>query len=1851
MISLPGYQITETVALDRRLRPGSRPSANTPTPRTAIYRGYRLSDRRPVVIKTTASTAPALTEIARLRHEYDIITSLDSPYIIRAYGLETFAPRRIAAIYEDIGGQSLDRAIPEIGGDLLTCLDIAIQLTKALQDLHQAKIVHKDIKPPNIIYNPQSGQVKLTDFGIASRLSQERPTAVAAVLDSESSPFQTPLTQLEGTLAYLSPEQTGRTNRLLDYRTDFYSLGVTLYELLTGQLPFICDDALELVHCHIAKVPTPPQPIQPDIPTPVSDLVMKLLAKSAEDRYQSAFGLLSDLETCRHKLQERGKIPSFTLGQHDVSAQLQIPAKLYGREAEVKRLTAAVERTCNFGSRTLRDRPTIAPDFQGELVLVSGYSGVGKSALVREIHRPLARRRGYFASGKFERLKRNLPYFAFRQALSEAVAQLLAESRPRLESARRRLQRTLGTHTGRAVELIPELAPLLPSDNNPTELPAHLNHEVFCQLVTAFAQPEHPLVLFLDDLQWADNASLKLVGDLLLRGRDRPLLIVGAYRDNEITPSHPLALALEDWQQRGIVPEYLALRALGRSCVEALVADTLHLSTEEVRPLADLVYRKTDGNPFFLTQLLSSLVRDELLVFDGAAGRWRWDMEQLDAIEICENVIDLTVRKLQTLPRETQNLLMLAACIGNRFDLNVLSVVNERSPRRTAADLWDAIRQGTLIPIGEAYKIPLALEADGETEALDAAIAELPIAYKFLHDRVQQAAYALISPEIRQDVRVQIGRLLLKSTPPEALEDRIFEIVNQFNAGASLMVRPDEKRQLAQLNLLAARKAKATAADRTASDYLDVGRTALGDDGWQTEYELTFALHIEAIEVEAAVTRFERAEVLARTALDRARTPIDRARVQQRQVRFYSVRGDTRRAIDTGLTALVGLGLDLQGADVETPLTAVAASDRPLEDERLRLVLQLLDALAAAAAFGDVSVLRRAVSRQLQLSQQSGYALPTAFAYIWAVALMGEARTPDTLQTAVDRAEAVFQHFKADAALRGRLRGMVAARLSPWFHPLTQTLPNLREAVLMSRDGSTSDMLLEANTWDCGLGALTYCSQAFWGESTLDRAGQSQNLAVALLEALPQSPARAGVWVWRQLVANLQGDVSQPQQLVGSYANTTVESIQARARGQRGIQYYLHLAQLVLAVVLDDEDGALAAADAVEAEAELALGAVDRFYQLAYCLLVNLRDCKTTQISPRLEAQYESLVRLGAGCAENFQSLLALVAAERSRVAGQVMAAMEEYDRAIDCGKQFGRWADVALANERAAVFYEGLGRETIARLYWQEAQRHYQVWGATAKVQVLANRLRSVKDLTQADGTLAEVEPLTHALGETVLETAVARPSEVLDRVTAIKATHALSSEIVLESLLAKLIEIVLENAGAQTGFLILTQDDRLIVEAMGTVTTERVSVRQGIPVELCESLPHSVIYYVARRRESVALDDAAMLDRGSSLPQTVFASDPYIQRYRPRSLLCAPIERQGKLVGVLYLENNLTAGAFTRDRLDLLGLLCSQAAISIENATLYQNLQASERRERDRAEQLQRSLEELEQAQVQLIQSEKMSALGQLMAGIAHEINNPIGFIVGNLTLADNYIQDCIEHLQLYRDRFPEPDEEILEHAEDIDIEYLMEDAPKLMASMQVGVDRIREISKALRTFARADADKPVRTDLHDSLNSTLLILKHRLKATDTRPAVEVVKQYGNLPLVECFAGQLNQVFTNLIANAIDAVEEGSQDKSFQELQANPNQITLTTRLSEDGHWAIVRVADNGIGMPEEVRSQIFDRCFTTKGVGKGTGLGLSICQQIVEVKHGGSIRCQSQLGQGTEFEMAIPVTLSVQSTAEAT
>ncbi|MEG3842579.1 AAA family ATPase [Microcoleus sp. herbarium14] len=1793
---------------------------------TVIYRGQASINQTATILKLLKAEYPTLEAITRLKHEYQIRQSLDSEQIVKIISLETF-DHRLGIVLEDFGGESLGKLLEKEILSPRAILDIAIQITKGLEYLHQNQIIHKDIKPSNIIINSETKQVKLTDFGIATKLNKENPQ------------FNNP-NCVEGTLAYMSPEQTGRMNRTLDYRTDFYSLGITLYEMLTGQLPFISSDPLEIVYSHIAIQAISPHQINPEIPQVISGIVMKLMSKNAESRYQSAAGLLADLENCLHQLETTGEIADFIPGRLDILSQLLIPQKLYGRENQVNELLAAFERVGSgspesFSPNQNTEKPAHS---QSELMLVSGYSGIGKSAVVNEVSQPITRSKGYFISGKFDQFKRNIPYASLIQAFNSLLRQLLTESATSIETWRNKILTALGTDGKVIAEVIPELELIIGKQPEVpqvglTEAQNRFNR-LFKEFIRVFAQKEHPLVIFLDDLQWADSATLKLMQTLITDPDQQYLLLIGAYRDNEVNPTHPLIQTVEEIEKTGTVVNNIVLQPLDLENVTELVAETLNTRTEKVNNLAELICNKTGGNPFFLTQLLQALYQDNLLKFDFSPlegkGGWNWSIAEIQAIGITDkSVVELVASRIEKLPVATQEALKLAACVGDKFALDVLSLVSEESANTTATELYSALQAGLILPLSDAYRIPLVFD---RSESIDLKLDTSRVSYKFLHDRVQQAAYSLIPEEQKQSTHLKIGQLLLQNTPSEKLEENIFDIVNQLNVGIETISQPAEKTQLAQLNLTAGRKAKAANAYEAAVRYLRVAMELLPADCWQSQYELTLAIYESTAEVEYLNINYEVSKKLVDIILNKAKTILEKVNAYELQLQSYNVQNELSEALNTGLKVLKLLGISFPKNP--NPLNIVVG----LINTKLSLGIKRIDDLANLPEMTDPN--RQAAIRIL--SGTLGSALQTKpplfplLVFMMLKLCIKYGNSPDSsvayayygvVMCRLGDISSAYQFGQLAIRLLDKFPSRsIQSRVYTVFGTFLQHLKADLKSGLSYLYSGFETAMETGNLEYAGYSIGEYCAHKLWMGEPLDVIEYETGKCVKLMQQSQLITAVQYITILRYIALNLRGKSVETSHLVSDNFNEfQIIPLLIEAKNFNFVCLFYH-AKTQLNFVFKCSAEALENSRLFEKYEEAVGGfyvvCLNNFYNSLSLLALYPATGKgeQKQYLKKVVKNQKQMKKWAFHAPMNYQHKYDLVAAETARVLGYDSQAMDLYDRAISAAAKNGYIQEEALAYELAGEFYQSLGKQIISQAYLTKAYYGYIRWGALAKVK----HLESIHPFLVAQTRAAET-PTLDVSRTTTGSTTTNGLGNFLDLSAFVKASQAITSEIVLDKLLTKLINVLLENAAAQKVVLMLLKNDILCIEATGTPAEDRVTLLPSIPVENCQDVPLSAINYVHRSQKHLVLDNATVT--------APFNADAYIQKYQPKSILCLPIIYQSQRRGIIYLENALTVGAFTTERVEVFKVLVSQVAIAVENANLYA-------REQEKSQELEKSFNELQQAQLQLIQSEKMSALGNLIAGVAHEINNPLGFIAGNVDAAAEASLDLIDYLHLYQEKFPNPGNELEDKASDIDLEYLMEDLPKMLLSMKSGTERIRNISTSLRTFSRADSATKVLANIHEGIDSTLLILQYRLKAKDSRPAIKIIKEYGYIPPVKCYFGQLNQVFMNLLANAIDCFEESNQGRTYAEIEALPNTIAIISHVSEDNQTVVIKIKDNAQGMSPEVKSKIFDHLFTTKGVGKGTGLGLSISRQIVEETHGGKLSCESVVGEGTEFAIALPL-----------
>jgi len=1803
-----------------------------------VYRAILAQNHQPIILKILKEDYPTPAELNRYKQEYEITRSLNLEGVVKAYNLQRYQNSMIMLL-EDFGGESLKKWMAEYQFNLKEFLDIAIKITEGLGGIHAANIIHKDINPSNIVYNPKTGQLKIIDFGMSSVLSRENP----AVRNPD---------HLEGTLAYISPEQTGRMNRVIDYRTDFYSLGVTFYELLTYQLPFKTTDAMELVHCHIAKQPISPHRLRGganqlknrginEIPKTVSDIVMKLMAKTAEDRYQSTWGLKADLETCLSQLQTQGAILEFTLGQQDISDQFKIPQKLYGRETEIKKLIATFNQVSQGTS---------------QMMLVAGYSGIGKSALVNEIHKPIVRQHGYFISGKFDQFKRNIPYASLIQAFQELMRQLLTESEARLQTWRQELLAALGSNGKVITDVIPEVEIIIGKQPPVPQLGSTESQNrfnlVFKKFIGVFTKKEHPLVIFMDDLQWADSASLKLIQLLMTEPDIQYLLIIGAYRDNEVSATHPLIFTLEQIQNTNINVNSITLKPLTIDCVNQLISDTLHSSQDASKALGNLLFNKTNGNPFFLTQLLENLHQKNIFLFDSSTGSWQWNINQIQTVEITDNVVELMVSKIKRLDESTQTVLKLAACIGNRFNLDVLSVVNSKSLSDTANDLWSAIQEGLIIPLSDDYKVPLLWQK--ETELIDSGKPapslfsghKYSIFYKFLHDRVQQAAYALIPDNHKKEVHVKIGQLLLANVKESELDENIFAIVNQLNIGAELIKDQSDRDELAQLNLMAGKKAREATAYESAVRYLTIGLDILSSDAWERQYDLTLELHIETIKSQYLCTQFEQAHKLSAVVLQHTKTLIDQAKVYEIKLQSYYSQLQFQSAIDTGLEILAKLGIVLPQQPSQSRIKKehnafkLLLGDTPIKDlanlpemtaaDQLA-AMRILLAIASPTYITNPPLFAMVAHSLVTLCVKYGNSSLAVGAYIqYALYLSGIEGYQEDAYHFGQLSLQLLEKFNAQQ-FTARVPLIYNTQVKHWKEHTRKTIEPLREGLNTGLEHGDLEY--------AGMAANSYCANLFFIGNNLDEVEQQTAKYTELMIKLKLVYSIQYSQVFHQTVLNLLNTSVEKLNLSGTAFNET-QSIPRLIEGKNYCTLcHLYANKAILSFLFKHYDQVIENISLGQSYASSAAGMIAlvqlNFYESMgnFGLYFKDNSLDKKQLINKININQKRLKKWADNCPENYQHKYDLVAAEKSRVLGQQIPAMEHYDSAIRGAREQGFIHEEAIAYERAAEFYFSLGRDEIGQLYLKNAHHCYTRWGAKAKVKALE------ADYPQI---LVGATHRTEGKGISTRTSTSGSNTQALDLSTVMKASQTLTSEIMLDKVLAKLMNIAIENAGAQKGFLILqsqiepeTEPGKWVIEAEGIVDSEAVNILRSRPVDTVDPdtqlplLSTAIINYVIHTKENVVLNDATH--------EGQFTRDSYIIATHPKSILCTPLLNQGKLTGILYLENNLATDAFTPERVETLKILSAQAAISIENSRLYQQLEAYSRNleikveERtqelqDKNQQLSATLKKLKATQDKIIAQEKLASLGALTAGIAHEIKNPLNFVNNFAELSAELTEELLEELDSQKERL---DPESTEY-----IEEILSDLEQNVKKINEHGKRADNIVRGMLMHSRGQGNERQLTDINTLLAEYVNLAFHGMRAKDSSFNITIETDYDpTLGQINIVPQNISRVFLNVINNACYAAHDKkkSVDTDFTPI------LSVTTKNL--GDKIEIRIRDNGNGIPADIRDKIFNPFFTTKPTGQGTGLGLSISHDIIVGEHQGEIQVATELGEYTEFKLILP------------
>jgi PAS domain S-box-containing protein len=1447
----------------------------------ALYRGCG-NGLAPILLVAAEETSFGCVE--RLQHEYALKGELDADWSARPVAL-THYDGRTALVLEDPGGAPLDRLLGQ-PLDASHFLRIAIPLAGALRHVHARGLIHKDIKPANILVNEASGGVWLTGFGIASRLPREHQAPA-------------PPEVIAGTLAYMAPEQTGRMNRSVDSRSDLYALGITFYEMLAGALPFTAADPMEWVHCHIARQPMPLEDRISGLPGPLSAIVTKLLAKTAEERYQTASGLEVDLQRCLGEWKTHAGIDSFILGAHDLPDRLLIPEKLYGREHEIDSLLASFDRVAATGTV--------------EFVLVSGYSGIGKSSVVNELHQALVSSRGLFASGKFDQYKRDIPHATLGLAFQSLVRSLLSRSDAELGRWRNDLREALGSNGQLIVNLVPELELVIGKQPAVTNLPAsdaqNRFQMAFQRFLAVFARKEHPLALILDDLQWLDAPTLDLLEHLVTQSEVRHLLLVGAYRDNEVDSSHPLLRTLDAIRKAGASVQEIGLAPLTGEDMGHLITDTLGCTPDDAAPLAQLVHEKTGGNPFFAIQFVSALAEEGLLRFDHDAARWRWELDRLHAKGYTDNVVDLMVGKLTRLSARTQAALQQLACLGNVAEIAMLSIVLGKSNEEVRSDLWDALR------------LELVEQLDGS--------------YKFTHDRVQEAAYSLMPESVRAEAHLLIGRLLVAHTPAEKREEAVFEIVNQLNRGAALITSRDEREQLAELNLIAGGRAKATTAYASALTYFTAGAALLPEDSWERRHDLRFGLELRLAECEFLTGALSEAERRLNVLSTHAASTLERATAVCMCIDLYTTVGRNARAIASALTGLRLFGIDIpahptwEQVQAEYEAAWQTLDGRPIESlidlplmtyPEQQAAMQVLSTLLGPAYFTDLHLFCLLACRMVNVSMQHGMCGASAHAFGFWGTLLGPVfhRYREGYRSAKLACDLVEKYgFIAYRAKAYRSMGIAAL----WTEPITTALDFNRAAARAANE--TGDLTYACYSVDRAVLILLLRNDP------LDVVWRESERSLDFVRKAGYGGVADNIVSMQRFIATMQGRTATLPPFGDAQFDEAAFEAQLTANRTAMMVFFYWIIKLKTRFLSGDYAEALAAAN--KARALLWISAahihlLDYSYYTALTVAA-LYESRTADEQQRwrklLAAHREQLREWAENCPPTFGDKHELVSAEIARLEGRDADAMRLYEEAIRSARENGFVQNEGLAHEVAARFYAARGVKTIAQVYLREARRCYLHWGAFGKVR-----------------QLEQLHPHLRDAAVTAFPTAtIGAPVDRLDVGTVLKAAQAVSGEIVLGKLIERLMRIAVEHAGAGRGLLILFSDEepRIAAEATTGPSEVEVTLRQMAAVSPAE-LPETVLHTVIRTRQSVIIDDAAA--------QNPFSTDQYFRQTQIRSVLCLPLVKQAKLIGVLYLENNLASHVFTTARISVLELLASQAAISLENARLYNDLQERETR-----------------------------------------------------------------------------------------------------------------------------------------------------------------------------------------------------------------------------------------------------------------------------------------------------------------
>ncbi len=1726
-------------------------------PNTVLYfhDDTRNEFKTPFIVKTTNSISHSENQIVRFKNEFLNSKLLDFDGVRKAYKTGTYN-NKPAIWLEFIDAVLIKDFFSEENNDLEQFLTIAIDIADTLGKIHEKRIIHKDLTSANILVNPKDLRITIIDFDTSSRIDLNR-----FHLGNPD--------RLEGTLTHISPEQTGRMGRTVDYRSDLYSLGVTFYELLTKKLPFETQDAMEMIHSHIAKSPVPVHKVNPRIPLGISEIINMMMAKDADNRYQSAFGLKHDLEKALKLYRESEDVGLFLLGRKDYFWKFHIPEKLYGREKELKQLIDSFERI-NHGS--------------SELVFVKGNSGVGKSAIVNALHKPITVKRGWFITGKFEKLNQNKPYQAFIQAFEEFVKYLLVENDENLNRWKEILKEAVGDVGKVLVDLIPSLEHILgPQPDIPQLNGSEAKHRfnyVFQNFIQAVAKRNNPLVLFIDDIHWADSASLSLIEKILQDKGNKYFLLVSAYRSSDVFENRNFVAFLNRIKLIANNHEVIELENLEQKGVTRLIMDTLKTNKRDTSLLAELIYRKTDGNPFFVRQFLKSLYEDQFLNYNYQKQRWEWEIQTIHEHNITDNVIELMISKIEKLPKNVQDILKFAACIGNIFSIETLANISGKSITNITGLLQKAIEDGLIDPIGKDSKF------------IETSLTEINprVHCKFIHDRVREAAYSLINDSDKKVVHLRIGRYLFETLSRDKIDENIFEIANQYDFGIDQIRDEHELRNIAELNLLAGKKANEAAAFKQAYRYLNKSINLFGSNLWQEDYAKFLDLYNTAIEATYLCGKFSEMNAIADLVFKHAKNVEDRSAVTMVLMQAAIAQKNPKTALNLGLALSKELGIKLTRSPSKISAlwnilqVFIALRGRPIEqlaylkkmdDPKQITTVRLLVLISLSSFSSDPKLFPIALSRILRYSIKYGNTEVTAFGYsafgsllagLFSRINMGyrfgwvAKKISSTVQASKYKPKVMFQFGDFIAHWKNHYRLCI-------------------------------NYFKEAYTVGLEIGDIEYSSYAAFGHikllffsgGNLEEIDKQSEHYLATLGTFKQANTQNWFNIVKQANVNLREKTDQPSNLNGAYFSFDQIKDEEIREDNRLDRFNAFLFQVVLSYLFYDYECAYNLAKETNIDSWSGIGTFNvpifQFY-FGLSILANF-DSAHINYNDDQKTFKKILTKFNKWAKhapDNYAHKYYLLLAEYKRTQGNSQEAIELYDKAIKLAHESEFISEKALALELAAKHLKSQGQLRKAGYYLKDAYSCYHKWGAETKLKHLSKHFMELLDNKDTLPNRPEFPSIYNG--------SIDSDSRMLDLNTVIKASQSLSGEVVLSKLLKTMMSIIIENAGAELGFLILKNGKYWAIEAEAKIDDENISVLKSVPLKE-NIVPVSIINYVLRLKKNLVINNASS--------DKTFGNDEYILYKKPKSILCMPLINHGKLSGVLYLENNHSANIFFEERIELLRLLSSQISISIENALLYKNL---EDKVKERTREVVKQKEEIENHKKEL--ENKNSKLTELN----NEKNNLIHVVAHDLKSPINQIDGLIRIIKI------------------TDEGNLNEEQLSVIEKISGSVSRLRRMITQILDVDAIESHN-INLNLEEIDLSRLFIeIIDNYTSTAAEKSIKIIPKIEEEILVTLDRVLISQSIENLLSNAI---------------KFSPFDKKIQTRLYKKGGKVILEIQDEGPGISEEDKEKLFGKFqkLSAKPTGgeHSTGLGLSIVKKYIE-KMKGEVWCESKINEGANF-----------------